>query len=385
MKTNKTIFSQLMNFISRYEFYKCVKQYNGHYKVHNFTCWEQFLCMAFAQLTYRESLRDIETCLRSQHKKLNHIGIHSKVSRSTLAKANETRDWRIYKDLGLYLIKYANKLYSKDDFSNDLKNIVYALDSTSIELSISLFPWAAYSKKQGAICIHSLLNLRGNIPSVIILTDKLVSELKILDQLIIEPGALYIMDRGYFDFSRLWTIHQRRGFFVTRARRNVHFQRIYSQKVHKETGVQCDQVVQFKTQYARKRFPSKVRCIKYLDPNSEKRLVFLTNNMDLPAETIAALYRSRWQIELFFKWVKQHLRIKAFYGRSENAVKTQIWIAVSIYVLVAIVKKELKIELSLYTILQILSISTFEKTPLLQAFSDFDIQRTEPDAQMPLF
>ncbi len=384
MNTGKTIFAQIMDFVPKYEFNKCVKRYNGHYKVLHFTCWEQFLCMAFAQLTYRESLRDIEACLRSIHKKLYHIGIHNKVSRNTLANANQKRDWRIYRDFGHLLIEHAHKLYANDTFAVTLKNTVYALDSTTIDLCVSLFPWAAYCPNQAAIKMHTLLNLRGNIPSVIVITDAKVSELKILDQLFIEPGALYVIDRGYFDFSRLWTIHQRRGFFVTRMISNVRFQRIYSQKVYKETGIQCDQIVQFQTEYAKKRFPSKVRRIRYFDSNSEKRLVFLTNNMDLSAETIAALYRSRWQIELFFKWVKQHLRIKAFYGRSENAVKTQIWIAVSIYVLVAIVKKELKIKLSLYTILQILSISIFEKTSILQALSDFDIQRTSPDSQMPL-
>jgi hypothetical protein len=384
MNIGKTIFAQIMDFVPKYEFNKCVKRYNGHYKVHHFSCWEQFLCMSFAQLAYRESLRDIEVCLRSVKQKLYHLGIKSKISRSTLADANERRDWRIYRDFGQLLIEHAHKLYANDTFAITLKNTVYALDSTTIDLCVSLFPWATYCKSQAAIKMHTLLNLRGNIPSVIVITDARVSELKILDQLIIEPGALYVMDRGYFDFSRLWTIHQRRGFFVTRMISNVRFQRIYSEKVHKETGIQCDQIVQFQTQYARERFPSKVRRIRYLDPNSEKRLVFLTNNMDLSAETIAALYRSRWQIELFFKWVKQHLRIKAFYGTSENAVKTQIWIAVSIYVLVAIIKKQLKLGLNLYTILQILSVSLFEKTSILQALSDFDCQRTSPDLQMPL-
>jgi|SRR3989339_803318 len=385
MNPNKTIFSQLMEFIPRYEFYKHVKRYNGHYKVHSFTCWEQFLCMSFAQLTYRESLRDIEACLRSAHKKLCHAGIHSKVSRSTLAKANENRDWRIYRDLGYRLINRANQLYSNDDFSVSLKNIAYALDSTSIELCVSLFPWAAYSKEQAAVCMHTLLNLQGNIPSVIIITDKSISELKVLDQLIIEQGAIYIVDRGYMDCARFYKIHQSYAFFVTRAKSAFSFIRIYSQKVDKANGIQCDQIVMFKGYSSRKLFPDKLRRIKYFDQQTQKQFVFITNNMTLSAKTISDLYRSRWQVELFFKWIKQHLRIKAFFGRTENAVKTQIWIAVSTYVLVAIVKKELKINLNLYTILQILSVSLFEKTSIYQAFSDSDYKNYNSGSQLSLF
>lgn len=385
MKTNKTIFSQLMGYIPRYEFYKHVKRYNGHYKVHSFTCWEQFLCMSFAQLTYRESLRDIEACLRSAHTKLCHAGIYSKVSKSTLAKANENRNWRIYRDLGCRLIERANKLYADDVFAIDLKNIVYALDSTSIELCISLFPWAAYSKNSAAVCMHTLLNLRGNIPSVIVITDRSVSELKVLDQLFIEPEAIYVIDRGYIDFARLYRMHQSHAFFVTRAQKNFSFKRLYSAPVNKTQGIIYDQTGTVKGYRSRQRFPNKLRRVKYFDTKTQKQLIFFTNNMTLPAKTIADLYRSRWQIELFFKWIKQHLRIKAFFGRTENAVKTQIWIAVSTYVLVAIVKKELNINASLYTILQILSVSLFEKISIYQAFSDCDENNIAISNQLSLF
>lgn len=383
--TNKTIFSQIMEYIPRYEFYKHVKRYNGQYKVRSFTCWEQFLCMSFAQLTFRESLRDIEACLRSAHKKLCHAGIYSKVSKSTLAKANENRDWRIYKDLGCALIERANKLYSDDVFSVSLKNIVYALDSTSVELCVSLFPWAAYSKNSAAVCMHTLLNLRGNIPSVIVITDKSVSELKVLDQLIIEPEAIYVIDRGYIDFARLYRMHQSHAFFVTRARANFSFKRMYSAPVDKAQGILYDQTGVVKGYRARKHFPDKLRRVKYVDSKTRKQLIFFTNNMTLSAKTIADLYRSRWQVELFFKWIKQHLRIKAFFGRTENAVKTQIWIAVSTYVLVAIVKKELNLNLNLYTILQILSVSLFEKIHIYQLFSDHSEINTRFSDQLQLF
>jgi len=341
--------------------------------------------MSFAQLTYRESLRDIEACLRSAHKKLCHAGIHSKVSRSTLAKANENRDWRIYRDLGYMLINRAIELYSNDDFAVSLKNIVYALDSTTVELCVSLFPWAVYSKEHAAVCMHTLLNLRGNIPSVIVITDKSVSELKVLDQLLIEQGAIYILDRGYIDYARLYNIHQNRAFFVTRAKSAFSFKRLYSQKIDKATGIQCDQIGKINDKNTKKLFPDKLRRIKYFDQQTQKQLVFFTNNMTFSAKTIAELYRSRWQIELFFKWIKQHLRIKAFFGRTENAVKTQIWIAVSTYVLVAIVKKELKIDLNLYTILQILSVSLFEKTSIYRLFSDSDYKTLNSNTQLPLF
>jgi Domain of unknown function (DUF4372)/Transposase DDE domain len=385
MNTGKTIFTQLMEFIPRYEFNKCVKRYKGYYKVHSFTCWEQFLCMSFAQLTYRESLRDIEACLRSTFRKLYHTGIQSKVSKSTLARANENRDWRIYRDLGYSLIQRANQLYSDDAFAVALKNIVYALDSTSIELCVSLFPWAAYSKRQAAVCMHTLLNLRGNIPSVIVITDKSVSELKVLDQLLIEPEAIYVIDRGYIDFARLYRMHQSHAFFVTRARANFSFKRLYSAPVDKTQGILYDQTGVVKGYSSIKHFPDKLRRVKYFDLKTQKQLIFFTNNMTLSAKTISDLYRSRWQIELFFKWIKQHLRIKAFFGRTENAVKTQIWIAVSTYVLVAIVKKELNLNLNLYTILQILSVSLFEKTSIYQVFSDCGEENYRISNQLNLF
>ena len=384
MNIGKPIFTQLMEFAPRYQFDKCVNRYNGHYKILRFTCWEQFLCMAFAQLTYRESLRDIEACLRSKNKRLYHIGIRNKVSRNTLANANSKRDWRIYQDFGHILIERANNLYKDDNFAVVLKNTVYALDSTSIELCVSLFPWATYSKRQGAVCVHTLLNLRGNIPSVIVITDKTVSELKVLDQLIIEPGAIYVLDRGYIDYTRFRNIHQNQAFFVTRAKTNLTFKKVYSNKTDASIGIKYDRIVAIRNPDSKKLYPWNFRLVKFYDSKTKKYLIFLTNNMSLPAKTIADLYRSRWQIELFFKWIKQHLRIKAFYGRSENAVKTQIWIAVSTYVLVAIIKKELKIELSLYTILQILSVSLFENIPIIQALSDIKIQRSYPELETPL-
>jgi hypothetical protein len=386
MNKEKTIFSQILDFVPAYEFRKYVEKYKGHYKVHKFTCWEQFICMAFAQLTYRESLRDIEACFCANKQKLYHLGIRSKISRSTLADANERRNWRIYRDLALYFIECANKLYSKDAFPNDLKNIVYALDSTSIELNVILFPWAIYGKNHAAVCMHTLLNLRGNIPTVIVITSKLVSELKVLDQLEIEKNAIYIMDRGYIDFSRFYKIHKEEAFFVTRAKTDFKFKRLYSHKIDKNLGIKCDQIIHLKNKNSFTNFPEKLRRIKYKDSKTKKQLVFITNNINLSAKTIIELYRSRWQIELFFKWIKQHLRIKAFYGRSENAVKTQIWIAISIYTLIAIIKKKLNIKLSLYIVLQILSVSIFEKVPILQALSESNYQRADlEESQMSLF
>lgn len=369
MNSGKTIFTQLMEFLPEYEFRKCVNRYDGHYKIKSFTCWEQFLCMSFAQLTYRESLRDIETCLRATHKKLYHIGIRSRVSRNTLANANQVRDWRIYADFAQVLIGIARKLYINEDFGIELQQTAYALDATIIDLCLSLFPWAKFRNRKGAIKLHTLIDLRGSIPAFIIVTHGKVHEVTILDDLIIEAGAIYIMDRGYLDFERLYRIHQSSAFLVTRAKSNFKFKRLYSNIVDKTTGVQCDQVIVLKNFYAKKNYPDKLRRIRYYDAENNKTLVFLTNNFKLPALTIAKLYRCRWQVELFFKWIKQHLRIKAFYGTTENAVKTQIWIAISIYVLVAIVKKRLNLTQSLYTILQILSITLLEKIQLLQAFS----------------
>jgi len=384
MNSGQTIFSQLMDFIPTYEFKQCVRRYNGNYKIKNFTCQQQFLCMAFAQLTYRESLRDIQACLRAANKKLYHMGIRSKVSRNTLAHANQIRDWRIYADFAQVLIREARKLYVNEAFGVQLEQTVYALDSTTIDLCLSLFPWALFRKKKAAVKLHTLIDLRGNIPTVIFITHGKVQDVNILDDLIIEAGAIYVMDRGYLDFERLYKINQSLAFFVTRAKRNFDFKRMYSKRVDKATGVLCDQIVTLQGFYAKKSYPDKLRRINYYDADKKKRLVFLTNNFLLPAVTIADIYRCRWQVELFFKWIKQHLRIKAFYGTSENAVKTQIWIAISVYVLVAIVKKRLNLNLSLYTILQILSVSLFEKTPILQALTPTDYNDNEGDFRRQL-
>jgi hypothetical protein len=387
MNSGKTIFAQLMDFVPTYEFRKCVERYNGNHKVISFSCWDQYLCMAFAQLTYRESLRDIQVCLRATQPRLYHLGIRGKVSRNTLAHANQTRDWRIYADFAQILIEKARKLYAADSFGIELAQAVYALDSTTIDLCLALFPWAKFRKRKGAIKLHTLLDLRGNIPSVIIISTGKVHDVNILDQLIIEPGAIYIMDRGYLDFARLYKIHQAMAFFVTRAKRNFSRTRLYSQPVDKSTGVQCDQIVVLKNHYAKKDYPEKLRRIRYFDSKNKKTFVFLTNNFVLPAITIADLYRCRWQVELFFKWIKQHLRIKAFYGTTENAVKTQIWIAISVYVLVAIVKKTLNLDQSLYTILQILSLTLFEKEPIYQTLSNvsYTYQEDQLSNQLNLF
>jgi len=365
----RTVFAQLLDFVSPYEFRRCVERYRGHYKVKTFSCWDQFLCMAFAQLTYRESLRDIEACLRAAPTKLYHLGIQGKVSRNTLAHANETRDWRIYADFAQTLIRTARTLYADEDFGVELSQAAYALDATLISLCLSVFPWAKLQKGKAAVKIHTLLDLRGSIPAVIRITPGRVHEVHVLDELLIEPGAIYLLDRAYLDFGRLCRMHHAGAFFITRAKRNFVFQRLYSQPVDKSTGVQADQIITVAGFYALKDYPEKLRRIRFFDAQTKKRLVFLTNHFTLPAPVIAQLYRRRWQVELFFKWIKQHLRIKAFYATTENAVKTQIWIAISIYVLVAIVKKHLKPERSLYTILQILSVTLFEKTSILQALS----------------
>jgi hypothetical protein len=370
MDTRQPVFAQLMEFLPRYDFQQCVQRYNGQYKIKSFSCWNQFLCMAFAQLTYRESLRDIEVCLRSAQRNLYHMGFRGKVSRNTLAHANKVRDWRIYADFAQILIGRARRLYANDSFGVELDQTAYALDSTLIDLCLSLFPWAKFRKRKAAVKVHTLLDLRGSIPSLIIITHGKIHDVAILDQLPFEPGAFYIFDRGYLDFARLHKIHRASAFFVTRAKSNFQFKRLYSQPVDKSQGVQCDQIIVLKGFYAKKDYPDKLRRIRYFDATQNKWFVFLTNNFTLPALTIAQLYHSRWQIELFFKWIKQHLRIKAFYGTSDNAVKTQIWIAITVYVLVAIVKKQLKLEKSLYTILQILSITLFEKSPFLEALGN---------------
>ena len=371
MNTGRTVFSQLMSFLPLSEFRKGVERYQGNYKVQSFSCLDQYLCMAFAKLTYRESLRDIESCLRAVMSKLYHMGIRGEVSRSTLAYANETRDWRIFADFAQVLIKTARSLYANDDFGVELDQVAYVLDSSVIDLCLSLFPWAKFRKRKGAVKIHTLLDLAGNIPSCIWITAGCVHDVNILDKLVPEAGAFYIMDRGYTDFARLYRVQQNLAFFVIRAKSNFQFRRIYSAAVNKSTGLICDQTVVLTGVRTGKDYPEKIRRIKYFDRETKKRFVFLTNNFLLPAITIAKLYKCRWQVELFFKWIKQHLRIKAFYGTSENAVKTQIWIAISVYVLVAIVKKEWRLKLSLYTILQILSVTLLEKEHMFQLLTEF--------------
>ena len=387
MNQGQTIFSQVIDFLPKKKFRQCVERYNGNRCIRSFTCYSQFLCMAFAQLAYRESLRDIECCLRVMREKLYHMGIRGRVSRSTLADANETRDWRIYSDFAQVLIHEARRLYVDDDFGLDLKETVYALDSSTIDLCLSVFPWARFRKTKAAVKLHTLLDLRGDIPTFIWITDGKVHDVNVLDHLISEPGAIYIMDRAYLDFQRLYQMHQSSAIFVTRSKTNTGLRRIYSQKVDKTTGVRSDQVVVPTGFYTKKDYPEKLRRVKFFDSEKGRSFVFLTNQFVLPAETIAELYRYRWRVEIFFKWIKQHLRIKKFFGTSENAVKTQIWIAVSAYVLVAIMKKRLKIELTLYTILQILSISLFEKKPIYQALTETDYkeQITSPYNQLKLF
>lgn len=368
-----------MDFLPSQDFRRCVDRYDGNYKLQRFSCWDQFLCMAFAQLTYRESLRDIEACLRSAGTKLYHMGIRSRVSRNTLANANQVRDWRIYADFAQTLISTARELYVGDRFGIELKQTVYALDATTIDLCLSLFPWARFRKHRGAVKLHTLLDLRGNIPSIVIITHGKVHDVHILDQLVFEAGAFYVMDRGYLDFGRLYNISLASAFFVTRAKSNFVFNRLHSLNTDKSAGVLSDQIITLRGFYSRKAYPDKLRRIRFLDAEHNKRLVFLTNNFALPAATIAQLYRSRWQVELFFKWIKQHLRIKAFYGTTPNALKTQVWIAISVYLLVAIVKKQLNLNGSLYKVLQIISVTVFEKTPLLQVISDIDSQDPEFD------
>lgn len=375
MYTGQTVFSQVMAFMPLRRFHTCVNRYQGNHKVQRFTCLDQFLVMAFAQLTYRESLRDIEACLRATQPRLYHMGIRSRVSRNTLANANEVRDWRIYADFAHILIDKARRLYADEDFGQELEDAtLYALDSTTIDLCLKLFPWARFRKAKGAVKMHTLMDLRGNIPSFIHISDGKLHDVNVLDLLLLEAGAYYVMDRGYLDFARLYKIHQALAFFVTRPKSVFAFSRRYSHPADKTNGVQCDQTIMLRSFYPAKKYPEPLRRIRYLDPETGQRLVFLTNNFDLPALTVAALYKARWQIELFFKWIKQHLRIKAFYGTSENAVKTQIWTAISTYLLVAILKRELRLEQSLYTILQVLSVSLFEKTPILQALNWHDSQ-----------
>jgi hypothetical protein len=374
MNTGKTIFSQLMEFLPLYEFRKCVERYRGDYKVKSFSCMDQFLCMAFAQLTFRESLRDIESCLRSMRSKLYHMGIRGQISRNTLANANNQRDWRIYSDFAQVLIHTAKKLYSNDDFGVELKNTIYALDSTTIDLCLSVFPWAAYCKDQAGIRLHTLLDLRGPIPSFVEITDAKVHDVEILDILVPEAGSFYIMDRGYLSFKRLYELNQASAFFVVRSKNKIHHRRVYSHAIDKSLGLRSDQIVILTGKTSTFDYPDKIRRVVIYDQKRINRLILFTNNFQLPAQTIAQLYKQRWKIELFFKWIKQHLRIKAFLGTSENAVKTQIWIAICVYVLIAVVKKQLAVEKNLYTILQILSVTIFEKTSLYQALTETDCE-----------
>jgi hypothetical protein len=369
MNTGKTVFAQVMDFLPLHEFRKCVKRYRGNYKARNFSCMDQFLCMAFAQLTYRESLRDIETCLRSMKNKLYHMGIRStQISRPTIARANEKRDWRIYADFAQVLIHIARELYAEEDFGVELDNTVYALDASTIDLCLSVFPWARFRKSKAGIKLHTLLDLRGNIPTFIEITEALLHDVNILDILVGEPGACYIMDRAYLDFARLYALRLAGSFFIVRAKKNLKFRRIYSHKVDKSSGLKFDQTIELTNSF--EEYPERLRRIRFFDSQNNLLLTFLTNDFSLPALVIAQLYKCRWQVELFFKWIKQHLRIKAFFGTSANAVKTQIWIAISVYVLVAIIKKRLNLHYSLYTILQVLSVTAFEKIPLVDLLTD---------------
>lgn len=387
MNVGKTVFAQLMDLVPAYEFQRCVERYTGNYKTSSFSCWDQFLCMAFAQLTYRESLRDIETCLRAAGARLYHLGIRGHVSRSTLADANERRDWRIYADLARVLMDNARQLYVDESFGIELAQTVYALDCTTIDLCLSLFPWARYRDKNAAVKMHTLLDLHGNIPAFISVAPAKIHEIRILDQLWIEPGSIYLMDRAYLDFQRLYTLKQALAFFITRARKDFCFQPVGAHPVDKSTGLRCAQTIRLKSFYTAKSYPEPLRRIRYHDADTDKNLVFLTNHFLLPSLTIAQLYKCRWQVELFFKWIKQHLRIRRFYGVSPNAVKTQIWIAVSVYVLLAILRKRLEVQLDLHPISQILSLTLFEKMPILQVLSQSSLlnQPTVPPNQLDLF
>jgi hypothetical protein len=378
MNTGKTVFAQILDHLPRYEFNKCVKRYNGNHRVRRFPCYDQFLCLAFAQITYRESLRDIETCLNSHHEKLYHIGFRGQVSKSTLADANEVRDYRIYQDFAYHLISIAKKLYQNEALSLDLDYSLYALDSTIIDLCLSLFPWALFNNIRAAVKMHTLLDLRGAIPTFISLTTGHVNDVNILDILPLEKDAVIAMDRGYIDFARLYVLNLFPSFFVIRARKNLCFRRLDAQKVDKASGLRADQRIVLTGKKSRAAYPETLRRVSYVDMGTQKRFVFLTNIFTVPARTITEIYRQRWQIELFFRWIKQHLRIKTFYGTSSNAVKTQIWIAISMYLLVAIVKKRLHLQGNLHTILQILEVNIFEKKSIIQIVKDAYKQEPEP-------
>jgi len=378
MNSGKTVFAQILQHLSRYEFNKCVTKYNGNYRIRKFPCYDQFLCLAFAQLTYRESLRDIETCLNSHREKLYHVGFRGHVSRSTLADANERRDYRIYQEFGYYLINIAQRLYRNEDLAIELTQSLYALDSTTIDLCLSLFPWATFRKTKAAIKIHTLLDVRGSIPTFISLTPGTVHDVTMLDVVPLERQSIVTMDRGYIDFRRLYAIHQLPAFFVIRAKSNLKFRRLTSRKVNKTSGLRSDQTIVLKVTKSKIAYPEALRRVSYVDPETRTRFVFLTNIFTIPAEIVADIYKQRWNIELFFKWIKQHLRIKSFFGTSFNAVKTQIWVAISVYLLVAIMKKRLNLPCSLHTILQILEVNIFEKKPIIQLVSDALKQEKEP-------
>jgi hypothetical protein len=387
MHVGKLVFSQVIDHVPMHTFRRCVARYDGNRYKKTFSCLDQYLCMAFAQLTYRESLRDIEACLRAQKDKLYHMGIRGSISRSTLADANQRQDWRIYADLAQALIRIARPLYADEDLGLDLDNTVYALDASTVDLCLSVFPWALFRSTKSAVKLHTLLDLRGNIPTFIHISDGKLHDVNVLDILLPEPGAFYIMDRGYVDFERLFTLHMAGGFFIIRAKSNTKYRRRYSHPTDKSGGVRCDQTIVLTGVKSGHHYPQPLRRIKYHDAQTGKTFNFLTNNFAIPAQTVADLYRYRWQVELFFKWIKQHLRIKSFFGTSENAVKSQIWIAISVYVLVAIIKKRLRIDADLYTILQILSLTLFEKTQLLQLLTRAESMSGEPDMtnQLNLF
>jgi transposase len=387
MNTGRTIFAQLMDFLPLAEFRRCVERYRGDYKVQSFSSLDQFLCLAFAQLTYRESLRDIEACLRAQQPKLYHMGFRGPVSRATLAYANEHRNWRLFADFAQELIHTARALYHDEPFGVELAETVYAFDSTTIDLCLTLFPWAPFRRRKSAIKMHTLLDLRGRIPTSVYVTGGQVHDVNLLDELLPEAGAFYLLDRGYLDFARLYVFTRAFAFFITRAKQNTQFYRRLAHPIDRATGLRSDQTILLTGPKTARLYPAPLRRIHYFDAEKNLRLIFLTNNFLLPALTIAQLYRARWQVELFFRWIKQHLRLKAFYGTSENAVKTQVWVAIAVYVLVAILKKRLGLELSLYKILQILSITLFEKNPILQGLFNFNDQppKDEPCMQLQLF
>lgn len=378
MNAGKTVFAQIMEHLPRYEFDKYIKKYNGNHRVRNFPCYDQFLCLAFAQLTYRESLRDIETCLNSHHEKLYHIGFRGQISKSTLADADEKRDCRIYQDFAYHLISIARRLYQNEELAIDLDYSLYAFDSTTIDLCLSLFPWAHFRKTKAAIKMHTLLDLRGSIPTFISLTTGKVHDVNVLDILPVENNAVIAMDRGYIDFSRLYALNMFPAFFVARAKSNLRFRRLYSRKVDKILGLRSDQSIVLTSKKSRADYPETLRRVSYVDLETNKRYVYLTNIFTIPAKTVADIYKQRWQVELFFRWIKQHLRIKTFYGTSPNAVKTQIWVAVSIYLLVAILKKRLNLTGSLHTILQIIEVNIFDKRSIIQIVSDANKQEPEP-------